>query len=69
MLLFYTKNYRAFICVSFVEVPANFKEMLENQSESIIDTYKREIKVCESIIKVQKDNEENISDMKKLKEK
>ena len=43
--------------------------MLENQSESMIDTYKREIKACESIIMVQLDNEENFnSGIKKLKE-
>lgn len=67
--LFYTKNYRGFICVSCVEVPADFKKMFENQGESMIDTYKREIKACESIIMVQKDNEEKfISGIKKLKE-
>ena len=43
--------------------------MLENESESMIDTYKREIKACESIIMVQLDNEENFnSGIKKLKE-
>ena len=43
--------------------------MFKNQSESMIDTYKREIKACESIIVVQKDNKEKfISCIKKLKE-
>ena len=43
--------------------------MLENESESMIDTYKREIKACKSIIMVQLDNEENFnSGIKKLKE-
>ena len=66
--LFYTKNYRGFICVSCVEVPADFKEILENQSESMIDTYKREIQACESIM-VQKNSEEKfISGLKNLKE-
>ena len=41
--------------------------MLKNQSESMIDTYKREIKACESIIVVQK-KEKFISCIKKLKE-
>ena len=43
--------------------------MVENQRESVIHTYKREIKACESIIMVQKDSEEKfISGIKKLKE-
>ena len=45
--------------------------MLKNQGESMIDTYKREIKVCpcENIIMVQKDNESKlISGFKQLKE-
>ena len=46
----------------------DFKEMLKNESESMIDTYKWEIKACENIIVVKKDNKEKfISGIKKLK--
>ena len=55
------------ICVNCIEVPNEFREMLKNQRESMIDTYKREIKACENIIMMQKDNESKlISGLKKL---
>ena len=57
------------ICVNCIEVPNEFREMLKNQRESMIDTYKREIKACENIIMMQKDNESKlISGLKKLNE-
>ena len=68
--LFHTKNYRGFICVNCIEVPDEFREMLKNQGESMIDTDKREIKACENIIMVQKDNESKlISGLKKVERK
>ena len=68
-VLVHTKNYRGFIYVNCIEVPDEFREMLNNQGESMIDTDKREIKACENIIMLQKDNESKlISGLKKLKE-
>ena len=43
--------------------------MVKNQGDSMIDTYKREIKACENIIMVKKEKESKLtSGPKKLKE-
>ena len=43
--------------------------MVKNQGDSMIDTYKREIKACENIIMVKKEKESKlISGPKKSKE-
>ena len=60
--LFFTKNYRSYICANCVYVPPEFQERFNNQREMINDHYKKEIRACENIIMVQKENE------KKLKE-
>ena len=44
----------------FLKVSDEFREMVKNQGESMIDTYKPEIKACENIIMVQKDNESKL---------
>ena len=68
--LFHIKNYQCFIFVNCIEVPDEFREMVKTQGESIIDTYKREIKACENIIMMQKDNESKlISGLKKVERK
>ena len=67
--LFHTKNYQGFNCVNCIELPDEFREMVKTQGESMVDTYKREIKACENIIMLQKNNESKlISGLKKLKE-
>ena len=52
--LFFTKNYREFICVNCVKVSKEFQELFKKQGESMIDTYKLEVGACENIIMVQK---------------
>ena len=67
--LFHTNNFQGFICVNCTKVPDEFREMVKNQGESMIDTSKQEIKACENIIMVRKDNESKlISGLKMLKE-
>ena len=67
--LFHTKNYQGFNCVNCIELPDEFREMVKTQGESMVDTYKREIKACENIIMLQKNNESKlISGLKKLTE-
>ena len=68
--LFFTKNFRGFVCVNCVEVSKEFQEMFKKQEESMLNTYKREVSACGSIIMIQKDNESKLIDgIKKLKEK
>ena len=68
--LFFTKNYRSFVCVNCVEIPEDFKTTYNNQEETILNHYKREIKACENIIMVQKENENKlINGIRKMKQK
>ena len=68
--LFFTKNYREFVCVNCIKVPKEFQDLFKKQGENMIDTYKREVGACENILMVQKDNESKlINGIKKMKEK
>ena len=68
--LFFTKNYRGFICVNCVQVPEEFQEIFKNQDQTMIDKYKREVNACENIIMIQRENESKlINGIKKMKEK
>lgn len=66
--LFFSKNYRSFICVNCVEIPKEFRANYNNQEENMINQFKREVKACENIIKVQKENEGKlINGLRKMK--
>lgn len=66
--LFYTKNYRGYICISCVKVPEEFQQVFNKQEERLFEKCQREVEACENIIKVQRENEEKlISGIKKLK--
>ena len=65
--LFFTKNYRGYICINCVKVPDEFQETFKKQEENLIEQYKREVSACENIIKIQKENENKlINGIKKL---
>ena len=58
-----------FICASCVEIPEDFKTTYNNQEETILNHCKREIKACENIIMVQKENENKlINGIRKMKQ-
>lgn len=58
--LFFTKNYRGYICINCVNIPEELQQSFNEQEESLIDQCRREIKGCENIIKVQKENQEKL---------
>ena len=58
--LFFTKNYRGYICINCVKVPDEFQETFKKQEENLIEQYKREVSACENIIKIQKENENKL---------
>ena len=67
--LFFTKNYRSFICINCVEIPEEFKIKYATQKESIISQCQREVRACENIIMVQKENESKlINGLRKMKQ-
>ena len=67
--LFFTRNYRSFVCENCVEIPEEFRTNYSNQEESIVNQYKREVKACENIIMVQKENESKlIVGLRKMKQ-
>ena len=59
--LFFTKNYRGYICINCVKVPDEFQETFKKQEENLIEQYKREVSACENIIKIQKENENKLN--------
>ena len=66
--LFYTKNYRGYICVNCVKVPDEFQQLFNKQEERFVEKCQREVEACENIIKVQRENEEKlINGIKKLR--
>ena len=69
--LFYTKNYRGYICV---KVPDEFQQLFNKQEERLFfEKCQREVEACENIIKVQRGNKEKlingIKKMQRQKEK
>ena len=68
--LFFTKNYRGFVCVNCVKIPVELKEKFNNHEKSIYKNLKREVNACENITMVQKENESKlINGIKKLNAK
>ena len=66
--LFYTKNYRGYICVNCVKVPDELQQLFNKEEERFFEKCQREVEACENIIKVQRENEEKLTNaIKKLR--
>ena len=50
--LFFTKSYRAYVCVNCVTVPEEFQKLCKNQEENLFEQLKKEVGACENIIKM-----------------
>ena len=65
--LFYTKNYRGYICVNCAKVSDEFQKLFNKQEGRFFEKCQREVEACE-IIKVQRENKEKlINGIKKLR--